>query len=205
MTKPHVTTTEPSAPVETKTPPADDLSALREKLATAESAAQKYSGASALLESAYKKMQSAAGALTVTQASGGVQMINRMRRPGGFRGRRSLGHTVIEMGTVRRSQAILREAGADIQRAMQLVPTIPHIRPATAQGAMSGVVLNALLVPGIVGDVMQQAKVRRAKDEIITMANECRLAQEWCQKSYMAAHTEATEVKTTLRLKEMSV
>eukprot|EP00889_Picochlorum_renovo_P005525 jgi/Picre1/32555/NNA_007901.t1 len=203
--------TKPSATVEqeTKTPPIDDLSALREKLVTAESAAEKYSGATALLESACKKMQSAAGALTITQASGGLEMMQDIRRPGrgrGFRGRRGdFGHTMIEMGTVRKAQGALKEAGADIQRAMQLVPTIPHIKPATVQGAMSGVVLNALLMPGIAGDMMQQAKVKRAKDEITTMANECRQAQEWCKKSHMAAHTEATEVKTTLRLKEMNV
>mmetsp|Transcript_10954 Transcript_10954/g.21868 ORF Transcript_10954/g.21868 Transcript_10954/m.21868 type:complete len:155 (+) Transcript_10954:1133-1597(+) len=154
-------------------------------------------------------MQSAAGALTITQASGGLEMMQDIRRPGrgrGFRGRRGdFGHTMIEMGTVRKAQGALKEAGADIQRAMQLVPTIPHIKPATVQGAMSGVVLNALLMPGIAGDMMQQAKVKRAKDEITTMANECRQAQEWCKKSHMAAHTEATEVKTTLRLKEMNV
>lgn len=205
-----MSTTQPSAPVEQeKTAPADDMSALREKLTTAESAAQKYSGASTLLESACKKMQSAAGALRITQASGGLEMMQDMRRPGrgrGIRGRRGdFGHTMLEMGTVKKAQGALKEAGADIQRAMQLVPTIPHIRPATVQGAMSGVVLNALLMPGMVGDVMQQAKVKKAKDEIAVMINECQQAQEWCQKSYMAAHTEATEVKTTLRMKEMSI
>lgn len=192
-----------------KKPQGDDVSALKDKLATAESAAQKYSGASDLLTSACKKLQSAAGALSITQASGGLEMMHDMRRPGrgrGIRGRRGdFGHTMIEMATVRKAQGALKEGGADIQKAMQLVPTIPYIKPATVQGAMSGVVLNALLMPGLVGDVMQQVKVKKAKEDIAVMVQECTMAQQWCQKSHMAAHTEATELKTTLRMKEMSV
>lgn len=203
-----------TAPVEAPSGTAagkDSLDALKEKLATAEEGARKYSAASDLLTSAGKKLQGAAGSLQITQMSGGMEMMNDMMRPGlrggrGFRGRRNdFGHTMIEMATVKRAQKSIQEAGGEIQKAMTLVPTIPFIKPATVKGAMSGVVLNALLMPGFVGDIMQQAKVKQAKAEVMQMAKECQMAQEWCQKSYMAANSETVELKTTIKMSEMNV
>lgn len=182
---------------------------LEEKLQAAESAAHKYSSASNLLTSACKKLQGAAGSLQMTQMSGGMEMMQDIIRPGrgrGFRGRRGdMGHTMIEMATVKKAQGALKEAGEDIQKAMVLVPTIPFIKPATVKGAMSGVVLNALLMPGLVGDMMQQAKVKKAKAEIQEMAKECQMAQEWCAKSHLAATNEVAELRTTMKLTEMKV
>lgn len=182
---------------------------LEEKLQAAESAAHKYSSASNLLTSACKKLQGAAGSLQITQMSGGVGMMSNVMRPGrgrGIRGRRGdMGRTMIEMATVKKAQGALKEAGEDIQKAMALVPTIPFIKPATVKGAMSGVVLNALLMPGLVGDMMQQAKVKQAKAEIQEMAKECQMAQEWCAKSHLAATNEMTELRTTMKLADMKV
>ena len=112
---------------------------------------------------------------------------------------------MIEMATVKRAQKSIQEAGQMIQKAMSLVPAIPFIKPATVQGAMSGVVLNALLMPGIVGDVMQQAKVKKAKAEVMEMAKECQMAQDWCEKSYMAAHSETVQLQTTIQMNKMKV
>lgn len=184
---------------------------LKKKLAIAESGAEKYSKASNLLTSAGKNLQGAAGSLQITQMSNGMEMMGDLMRPGrrggrGIRGRRGdMGHTMIEMATVKRAQRSIQEAGQMIQQAMTLVPTIPFIKPATVQGAMSGVVLNALLMPGIVGDLMQQAKVKQAKAEVLQMSKEVQMAQEWCQKSYMAAHSETIEFKTTIKMHEMKV
>jgi hypothetical protein len=185
------------------------LESLQEKLAVAESGAQKYSTASDLLKSAGKNLQGAAGSLQITQMSGGMEMMGDIMRPGRGRGprgrRRDFGHTMIEMATVKRAQKSIQEAGQMIQKAMSLVPAIPFIKPATVQGAMSGVVLNALLMPGIVGDVMQQAKVKKAKAEVMEMAKECQMAQDWCEKSYMAAHSETVQLQTTIQMNKMKV
>ena len=189
----------------------NSLETLKEKLTVAETGAQKYSTASDLLTSAGKALQGAAGSLKMTQMSNGMEMMGDIMRPGrrggrGIRGRRGdMGHTMIEMATVKRAQKSIQEAGQMIQKAMSLVPTIPFIKPATVQGAMSGVVLNALLMPGIVGDVMQQAKVKKAQAEVMQMAKECEMAQDWCQKSYMAAHSEAVQLQTTIKMQEMKV
>lgn len=201
----------PAAAVSAPENEKDSIEKLKEKLAVAESGAQKYMNASELLTSAGKKLQGAAGSLQITQMSGGMEMMNDMMRPGlrggrGFRGRRNdMGHTMIEMATVKRAQRSIQEAGGEIQRAMTLVPTIPFIKPATVKGAMSGVVLNALLMPGIIGDIRQQVKVKQAKAEVMQMAKECQMAQEWCQKSYMAANSETIELKTTIKMSEMKV
>lgn len=112
---------------------------------------------------------------------------------------------MIEMGTVKKAQKALQEAGQDIQHAQQLVPAIPYIDPADLKAAMSGVMLNALLMPGVFGDMMQQAKVSKAKKDVERMTSQVSQAKTWCVNNGDAAKTEAAALQAALQVKGMQI
>ena len=172
-----------------------DQKSLKEKLAVAQNGVDKYSRAADKLGSAEQKLQGAVQSLSFTQVSGMVGMMGP-RRGRGMVGRRNnnFGHTMIEMGTVRKAQAAVQQAGADIRQAQQLVPQLPYVKDANVQQAMSGVMLNALLMPGFAGDVMQQAKVTRAKRDIQETLEQVVQSKQWCMKSVSAAQADAAQL-----------
>ena len=171
-----------------------DEKSVKEKLAAAQNGVDKYSRAAEKLGSAEQKLQGAAKSLTITQVSGMVEMMGPRRGRGRFGRRNDFGHTMIEMGTVRKAQAAVQQAGAEIRQAQQLVPQLPYVKDANVQQAMSGVMLNALLMPGFAGDVMQQAKVTRAKRDIQETLDQVVQSKQWCIRSASAAQADAAQL-----------
>ena len=171
-----------------------DEKSLKEKLAAAQNGVEKYSRAAEKLNSAEQKLQGAVKSLSITQVSGMVEMMGPGRGRGRFGRRNDFGHTMIEMGTVRKAQAAVQQAGAEIRQAQQLVPQLPYVKDANVQQAMSGVMLNALLMPGFAGDVMQQAKVTRAKRDIQETLDQVVQSKQWCMKSVSAAQADAAQL-----------
>ncbi len=83
------------------------------------------------------------------------------------------------------------QAGRAISEARNVLPTLPNINPAHVQSAMSGTLLNAFLMPGLVGDVMQMSKVKRAQANLQEMLQETQAALAWCAKNQQAAQASA--------------
>lgn len=102
------------------------------------------------------------------------------------------------MATIQKAKKQVQEAGQNIQAALQQLPNLPFIKPANVQQAMGGVLFNALLAPGIVGDMMQNAKVRQAQAQVSEMHVEVTQALDWCTNNMNAANAEAAQLSGAL-------
>ncbi len=192
---------------------AGSVEEVKKKLELAERGVHQYSAASDKLQSAESKLQGSSKALSASQMSQVMETTGDMRRPmlgrglvGRGRGiarRGDFAHNMIEMGMVKKAQKSLKEAAIDIQAAQGIIPAIPYIEPAQVQQAMSGVILNALLMPGLAGDVMQMAKVKKAKAQVDEMTSKVHQAKVWCTKNMTAAQAEVAQLQAMVQMKEM--
>lgn len=192
-----------------------EITQLQARLAEVQGGAQRYAQGQQQLRRAEELLKSAKGSLTITQVSGGTEMIQDMRigmRGGGMFGprrgvgramdrRNDLGHNVVEMATIQKASKAVKEAGVAMQAARQVLPNLPYIQPANVQAAMGGVMFNALLAPGLIGDMMQNAKVRKAKDEVNEMHVQVVQALDWCTNNMQAAQSEAAQINASLQAK----
>ena len=193
-----------------------EVTQLQTKSAEVQRGAQAYAAGQQYLRRAEAELKSAAGSLTVTQGSGATEAMQDLRmgpRGGGLFGpRRGIGrpldrrndmaHNVIEVATIQKANKHMKEAAQNIQQARQQLPNLPFIQPANVQQAMGGVFFNALLAPGLIGDVMQQAKVNKAKSDVQQMQKQVTQALDWCTNSMNAAQAEASQVNTVLQMKQ---
>jgi len=157
-----------------------------------------YSSAQQLLRRAEQELGSALKALSVTQISGATETIQDVRigvRGGGMFGRnRAAGrrmdrkndfaHNAIETATVHKANKMMKQAASDITQAKQHVPQLPFIEMANVSQAMGGVFFNALLAPGLIGDMIQRQKVNKAKSQTQEMANQTKQALD-CMSSHV--------------------
>ena len=58
---------------------------------------------------------------------------------------------------------------------------------------------NALLAPGLVGDMVQNAKTRQAKAEVEEMRTQVVQALDWCNNNLTAAQAEAAQLSGALQ------
>lgn len=170
-----------------------------------------YSQGQQYLRRAEEQLKSAAGSLSITQASGFTETIQDVRigaHGGGLFGRNrhqgnrmdhqnDFAHNAIEMATVHKCQALVKEAGQNIQMAKQAVPNMPFIQPARVQQAMSGVFFN-VFAQGLIGDMMQNQKVKKAKADVMEMHGEVVQALDWCTNNMNAAQAESAQINGML-------
>lgn len=207
----------PSAPEPAAKDGGDKAAALSAEIAQLESranevqsGAQAYAAGQQYLRKAEAQLKSASGSLTITQVSGATNMLQDMRRPGrgvGFRRgpierRSNFTHNAIEIGTVHKANAMMKEAAQNIEAARRHLPNLPFIKPANIKQAMSGVFFNALLAPGLVGDVMQNAAVKKSKGQVQEMLQEVVQALDWCTNNMTAAQAEAAQIRGSLQAKQ---
>ena len=192
----------PPAPAAAGGGGADELAA---KAAAAQGHAATYGQAALLLRRAEENLRSASNALKINQVSGATEMMQDVRigaRGGGLFGRHrgvgrqadrsnDFGHNMVEMATARRASTQVQEAGRAIAEARNALPTLPDINPAHVQSAMSGTLLNAFLMPGVLGDVMQMSKVKRAQANLQEMLQETAAALAWAANNQQAAQASA--------------
>jgi hypothetical protein len=187
-----------------------EIAQLESRANEVQSGAQAYAAGQQYLRKAEAQLKSASGSLTVTQVSGATNMLQDIRRPGravGFRRgplerRNDFAHNVIEIGTVHKANAMMKEAAQNIEAARRHLPNLPFIKPANIKQAMSGVFFNALLAPGLVGDVMQNAAVRKSKAQVQEMLQEVVQALDWCTNNMTAAQAEAAQIRGSLQAKQ---
>jgi hypothetical protein len=187
-----------------------EIAQLESRANEVQSGAQAYAAGQQYLRKAEAQLKSASGSLTVTQVSGATNMLQDIRRPGGAVGfrrgplerRNDFAHNVIEIGTVHKANAMMKEAAQNIEAARRHLPNLPFIKPANIKQAMSGVFFNALLAPGLVGDVMQNAAVRKSKAQVQEMLQEVVQALDWCTNNMTAAQAEAAQIRGSLQAKQ---
>jgi len=193
----------------------DEITKLQQRLTHVQGGAQSYSQAQQYLRRAEEQLRSAKSALTVTRVSGATETIQDVRigaHGGGLLGPRrhqgramdrhnDFGHNMVEMGTVHKAKASVKGAAEQIQLAQKVLPNLPFIKPANVQSAMGGVMFNALLAPGLVGDMMQNAKVKQALAQVSEMHLEVTQAMDWCTNNMTAAQAEAAQINGTLMTK----
>lgn len=204
----------------------DEIASLTAKAAEAQRGAQAYSGAAQLLKSAAAKLGSAQKCLGVTQISNVTEGMQDVRLGDGrigaggmlrgnhlgagrvgvvdrrFERRQDRGHDAVEIATVHRAKKQVQEAGAEIERARQLVPQLPFIQPANVKGAQTAVMFDAVFGQGLVGNVVEGAKLHSAKKQIQAMQAEVMQALEWCSKSAAAAQNEAAQCQGAISAKQ---
>lgn len=199
-----------AAPPPAAAAPAPDAGARMQQLqaeaAEAQRSAQAFATAQQYLRRAEEELQRAVKSLGVAKFSGATETIQDVRigaRGGGLFGRNrgaghamdrrnDFGHNMIEMGTVNKANAMVKEAAVNISHAKQAVPQLPFIQPARVQQAMSGVMLNVFF-QGVMGDIMQQNKIKRAQAEVQEMHNEVVQALDWCNNNLNAAQMKAQQ------------
>jgi hypothetical protein len=96
-------------------------------------------------------------------------------------------HNAVEMATARKAQTQVKAAGEEIAAAQAALPTIPFIKAADVKAAMTGVMLNAFLMPGLVGDVMQIAKTKKCQAELEAMLKDTQQALAWATNNQHGA------------------
>ncbi len=175
-----------------------------------------YSTAQQHLRTAEQELGSALRSLSVTQISGATETLQDMRigmRGGGMFGRNrqagrmadrrnDLGHNVVDTVTISKANGMMKAAAGEIQRAKQYVPQLPFIQSANVSQAMGGVFFSALLAPGLIGDMMQNQKVNKAKAQVQEMANEVKQALDWCGNNMNAANAEMAQLNAGLQQKQ---
>ncbi|KAH7621643.1 hypothetical protein Ndes2526B_g02455 [Nannochloris sp. 'desiccata'] len=175
-----------------------------------------YSTAQQHLRRAEQELGSALKSLTVTQISGATETIQDMRigmRGGGVFGRNrgvgrqmdrrnDFGHNMIDTITISKANNLMKAAAGEISQAKQHVPQLPFIQSANVSQAMGGVFFSALLAPGLIGDMMQNAKVNKAKAQVQEMANQVKQALDWCGNNMNAANAEMAQLNGSLQMKQ---
>ena len=96
----------------------------------------------------------------------------------------------------------MQDGAREIQMAQQILPNLPGIQSANVSQAMGGVFFNALLAPGLIGDMMQRAKVNKAKDQVTEMRQQVIQALDWCNNNMNAAQAEAAQISGQLSMKQ---
>lgn len=199
-------------PVPKETKKDDHNKQAEERIKVVESGIQSYTVGQQHLRSAEDDLKSAAKSLKISQATQGIETMQDMRiaargggRFGPFRaqGRRmdhrnDFGHNMIEMGTIRRASAKVKEAAQSIEVARRALPNLPFIQTAQVQKAMSGAFFNALLAPGLVGDMMQMQKVKQTQADIMAMHATVVQAINWCTENISAAQAELSQLKSSM-------
>lgn len=161
-----------------------------------------YSTAQQHLRRAEQELGSALKSLTVTQISGATETIQDMRigmRGGGVFGRNrgvgrqmdrrnDFGHNMIDTVTISKANNLMKAAAGEISQAKQHVPQLPFIQSANVSQAMGGVFFSALLAPGLIGDMMQNAKVNKAKAQVQEMANQVKQALDCTSNALSHLH-----------------
>jgi len=149
-----------------------------------------YSTAQQHLRRAEQELGSALKSLTVTQISGAAETIQDARigmRGGGVFGRNraagrrmdrrnDFGHNMVDTVTISKANNLMKAAAGEISQAKQHVPQLPYIQMANVSQAMGGVFFSALLAPGLIGDMMQNAKVNKAKAQVQEMSQQVKQA-----------------------------
>lgn len=149
-----------------------------------------YSTAQQHLRKAEQELGGALKCLTVTQVSGATETVQDVRI--GFRGGRMFGpkrgmaraadrsndfaHNAIEAATVHKANKLMKDAASEITKAKEHVPQLPFIEMANVSQAMKGVFFNALLAPGMIGNVMQMKATNKAKAQTQEMAQQTKQA-----------------------------
>lgn len=204
----------------------DEIASLTAKAAEAQRGAQAYSQAAQYLKSAEAKLGSAQKSLGITQISNVTEGLQDVRLgdgrigAGGMLRGNHLGagrvgvmdrrfergqdrrHDAVEIATVHRAKKQVQEAGAEIQKATQLVPQLPFIQPANVKGAMTAVMFDAVFGQGLVGNVIEGAKLHSAKKQIQAMQGEVVQALQWCTQSAAAAQNEAAQCQGAISAKQ---
>lgn len=189
--------------------PNAELAQLQERAALVTRSTQQYAAAQGYLTKAEADCKSAIGSLKVTQFSGATETLQDVRLgmgPGGRRRgmgrgldrRNDFAHNMIEMATINKASARMKDAAQQIMAAKQQLPNLPYIQMGNVQQAMGGVFFNALLAPGLFGDMMQNAKVRKAKDSANQMHQEVVQALQWCVNNMNAAQMEAAQLNSRI-------
>ena len=189
-----------------------EMQMMQERLRVVESGIQSYATGQQQLRRADDNLQTAAKSLKVSQVSQGIETFQDMRigiHGGGRFGarpvrgraldrRNDVGHNLIEMGTIHRANAQVKEAARSIEEARRVLPNLPFVKPAQVQKAMSGAIFNALLAPGVVGDVIQMSRVKKASADIMEMHATVVQAVDWCTQNMSAAQTEAAQLRSSI-------
>ncbi len=175
-----------------------------------------YSNAQQLLRRAEQELGSALKSLSITQISGATETLQDARigmRGGGMFGRNrhagrmadrrnDFGHNMIDTVTISKANGMMKAAASDISQAKQHVPQLPFIQSANVSQAMGGVFFSALLAPGLIGDMMQNQKVNKAKAQVQEMANEVKQALDWVGNNMNAANAEMAQLNGSLQQKQ---
>jgi hypothetical protein len=175
-----------------------------------------YSTAQQHLRRAEEELGGALRSLSVTQVSGATETLQDMRigmRGGGMFGprrqagrmadrRNDFGHNMIDTVTISKANNLMKAAAGEIQRAKQYVPQLPFIQMANVSQAMGGVFFSALLAPGLIGDMMQNQKVNKAKAQVQEMSQQVKQALDWVGNNMNAANAEMAQLNGSLQMKQ---
>ena len=99
----------------------------------------------------------------------------------------------------------VQDAGAEIEKARQIVPQLPFIQPASVKGASTAVMFDAVLGQGLMGNMIQGAKTKEAQRDIEHMKGEVMQALQWCMKSAAAAQNEASQLQGAIAAKQQMI
>lgn len=129
----------------------------------------------------------------------GMDMVSPYRRPGG-----SMMMDMAQMAIVQRANQSVQMAARDIMQARQVLPSLPPMSEALLKEAQMGV-FASVLMPGMGGNMLQMAMVRKSIQNVQKLAHETTECLDWTKSNLIQFTTLASQLRAQSVAKETEV
>lgn len=151
--------------------------------------AAQYTAAENGLQRALGNLQGALKMLKTAQMVGRVEMVQdigfRRREFGGPMRREGLLGEAVQMGNVRRANDMVAQAGAEILRVHEGLPTLPYVEPALVKSCTAGIFLD-VLVGNLMSEMLIQQRIRANLGQVEKMAGQVQQCMQWTRANGQA-------------------
>lgn len=109
----------------------------------------------------------------------------RRREFGGPMRREGLLGEAVQMGNVRRANDMVAQAGAEILRVHEGLPTLPYVEPALVKSCTAGIFLD-VLVGNLMSEMLIQQRIRANLGQVEKMAGQVQQCMQWTRANGQA-------------------